>query len=83
MTTKPDRKSMLRSSIKNETQAVDQRFEPANIDKRYDAADNALVGRPLQKAARRAISARKSALSRRPSTKRSYACHSLWSTTIP
>lgn len=47
MTTKPDRKSLLRSSIKNETQAVEKRFEPANVDHRYDAADNALAGRPL------------------------------------
>jgi ParB family chromosome partitioning protein len=47
MTTKPDRKSMLRSSIRNESEAVEKRFEPANIDKRYDAADSALAGRPL------------------------------------
>ena len=47
MTSKPDRKSLLRSSIKNETQAVEKRFEPANVDKRYNAADNALAGRPL------------------------------------
>jgi ParB family chromosome partitioning protein len=46
MTIKPDRKSMLRSSIKNETQAVEKRFEPANVDQRYDAADSALEGRP-------------------------------------
>lgn len=46
MTIKPDRKSMLRSSIKNETQAVEKRFEPANVDRRYDAADSALEGRP-------------------------------------
>lgn len=47
MTTRPDRKSMLRSSIKNEAQAVEKRFEPANVDQRYDAADSALAGRPL------------------------------------
>jgi ParB family chromosome partitioning protein len=47
MTIKSDRKSMLRSSIKNETQAVEKRFEPANVEKRYDAADSALAGRPL------------------------------------
>lgn len=46
MTSKPDRKSMLRSSIKNETQAVEKRFEPATVDQRYDAADSALEGRP-------------------------------------
>lgn len=47
MSTKPDRKSLLRSSIKSETQAVEKRYEPANVDKRYDAADSALAGRPL------------------------------------
>jgi ParB family chromosome partitioning protein len=47
MNNKPDRKSLLRSSINNETQAVEKRYEPANVDKRYDAADNALAGRPL------------------------------------
>jgi ParB family chromosome partitioning protein len=47
MSGKPDRKSLLRSSIRNETQAVEKRYEPANVDKRYDAADNALIGRPL------------------------------------
>lgn len=47
MSSKPDRKSLLRSSIKNETHAVEKRYEPANVDKRYDAADNALAGRPL------------------------------------
>lgn len=47
MSGKPDRKSLLRSSIKNETHAVEKRYEPANVDKRYDAADNALAGRPL------------------------------------
>jgi ParB family chromosome partitioning protein len=47
MSNKPDRKSLLRSSIKNETQAVEKRYEPANIEKRYDAADDALAGRPL------------------------------------
>lgn len=47
MTGKPDRKALLRSSIKNETHAVEKRYEPANVDKRYDAADNALKGRPL------------------------------------
>lgn len=47
MSGKPDRKSMLRSSIKNETEAVEKRYEPANVDKRYDAADSALAGRPL------------------------------------
>ena len=47
MTTKPDRKSLLRSSIRNETQAVEKRYEPANVDQRYDAADSALAGRPL------------------------------------
>jgi ParB family chromosome partitioning protein len=38
---------LLRSSIKNETHAVEKRYEPANVDKRYDAADSALAGRPL------------------------------------
>jgi ParB family chromosome partitioning protein len=47
MSGKPDRKSLLRSSIRNETQAVEKRYEPANVDKRYDAADSALAGRPL------------------------------------
>lgn len=47
MSGKPDRKSLLRSSIRNETQAVEKRYEPANVDKRYDAADSALEGRPL------------------------------------
>lgn len=47
MSGKPDRKSLLRSSIRNETQAVEKRYEPANVDKRYDAADTALAGRPL------------------------------------
>lgn len=37
---------MLRSSIKSETQAVEKRFEPADVEKRYDAADSALEGRP-------------------------------------
>lgn len=46
MSGKPDRKSLLRSSIRNETHAVEKRFEPANVDKRYDAADTALAGRP-------------------------------------
>lgn len=46
MSGKPDRKSMLRSSIKNETQAVEKRYEPASVGKRYDAADSALAGRP-------------------------------------
>jgi ParB family chromosome partitioning protein len=47
MSGKPDRKSLLRSSIRNETAAVEKRYEPANVDKRYDAADTALAGRPL------------------------------------
>src|SRR5512133_605508 len=47
MSGKPDRKSLLRSSIRNETQAVEKRYEPANVDKRYAAADTALAGRPL------------------------------------
>lgn len=47
MSGKPDRKSLLRSSIRNEAQAVEQRYEPANVDKRYEAADSALAGRPL------------------------------------
>jgi len=47
MSGKPDRKSLLRSSIRNETHAVENRYEPANVDKRYDAADSALAGRPL------------------------------------
>lgn len=47
MSGKPDRKSLLRSSIKNEAYAVEKRYEPANVDKRYDAADSALAGRPL------------------------------------
>lgn len=47
MTGKPDRKSLLRSSIKSESQAVEKRYEPGNVDKRYDAADTALAGRPL------------------------------------
>jgi ParB family transcriptional regulator, chromosome partitioning protein len=47
MSGKLDRKSLLRSSIKNETHAVDTRYEPANLDKRYDAAETALAGRPL------------------------------------
>ena len=47
MSGKPDRKSMLRSSIRDETQAVEKRYEPANVDKRYEAADTVLAGRPL------------------------------------
>jgi ParB family chromosome partitioning protein len=47
MSGRPDRKSLLRSSIRSETEAVEKRYEPANVDKRYDAADSALVGRPL------------------------------------
>ena len=47
MSSKPDRKSLLRSSIKNETHAVEKRYEPGSVDRRYDAADNALAGRPL------------------------------------
>lgn len=47
MSGKPDRKSLLRSSIRNETQAVEKRYEPGIVDKRYDAAESALVGRPL------------------------------------
>jgi ParB family chromosome partitioning protein len=47
MSAKPDRKSLLRSSIKNETAAVEKKFEPVNVDKRYEAADGALAGRPM------------------------------------
>ena len=47
MSAKPDRKSLLRSSIKNETAAVEKRFEPVDVDKRYQAADGALAGRPM------------------------------------
>ena len=46
MTGKPDRKSLLRSSIKNETAAVEKRFDPSEIDKRYVAADGVLADRP-------------------------------------
>lgn len=47
MNGKPDRKTLLRSSIRNETQAVEKRYEPVDVHKRYDAADSALAGRPL------------------------------------
>ena len=46
MSTKTDRKSLLRSSIKTEAEAVDRRYAPADVDKRYQAAEGALEGRP-------------------------------------
>jgi ParB family chromosome partitioning protein len=47
MNAKADRKSLLRSSIKSETASVDKRFDPEALDKRYEAAEDALAGRPL------------------------------------
>ncbi|GAC1417753.1 MAG: hypothetical protein NVSMB6_19920 [Burkholderiaceae bacterium] len=47
MTTKNDRKSLLRSSIKTEADAVERRYAPADVGKRYLAAEEALAGRPL------------------------------------
>lgn len=47
MSGKPDRKMLLRSSIKNETHAVEKRYEPLSVDQRYNAADSALADRPL------------------------------------
>lgn len=47
MSTKNDRKSLLRSSIKNESESVDKRFPQSSVDMRYEAAEGALEGRPL------------------------------------
>ncbi|MBK4739089.1 ParB/RepB/Spo0J family partition protein [Noviherbaspirillum pedocola] len=47
MNAKADRKSLLRSSIKSETASVEKRFDPQELDKRYEAAEDALAGRPL------------------------------------
>ena len=46
MNSKPDRKSLLRSSIKTEVESVERRYAPADVDKRYQAAEGALAGRP-------------------------------------
>ena len=46
MSSKPDRKSLLRSSIKTEAESVECRFSTADVDKRYQAAEGALEGRP-------------------------------------
>ena len=42
-----DRKALLRSSVKNEEASVEKRLAPADIDKRFEAAEEALLGRPL------------------------------------
>src|SRR5438309_12027111 len=47
MNAKADRKSLLRSSIKSETASVEKRFDPQALDKRDEAAEDALAGRPL------------------------------------
>ena len=47
MSTKNDRKSLLRSSIKNEADSIDKRFPQSSVDMRYEAAEGALEGRPL------------------------------------
>jgi ParB family chromosome partitioning protein len=47
MNAKADRKSLLRSSIKSETASVEKRFDLQALDKRYEAAEDALAGRPL------------------------------------
>lgn len=47
MSTKNDRKSLLRSSIKNEADSIDKRFPQSTVDMRYEAAEGALEGRPL------------------------------------
>ena len=46
MSIKTDRKSLLRSSIKDEVEAVDRRYAPIDVDKRYQDAEGALEGRP-------------------------------------
>lgn len=46
MSAKPDRKALLRKSITSESHAVEQRFAPADMQKRYADAEEALVGRP-------------------------------------
>jgi ParB family chromosome partitioning protein len=47
MTTKPNRKALLRSSIQSESESVERRYAPTDVDKRYAAAEGALEGRPL------------------------------------
>lgn len=46
MSTKPDRKALLRKSITNEAIAVEQRFAPTDMQKRYADAEMALSDRP-------------------------------------
>ena len=47
MSAKPDRKALLRRSINNESVAVEQRFAPTDMQKRYADAEEALIDRPL------------------------------------
>lgn len=47
MSLKPDRKALLRKSITSESAAVEQRFSPPDMQKRYADAEDALIGRPL------------------------------------
>lgn len=46
MSSKPDRKALLRKSISSEAAAVEQRFSPSDMQKRYANAEDALIGRP-------------------------------------
>ena len=46
MSAKPDRKALLRKSIHTESVAVEQRFGPTDMQKRYADAEQALIGRP-------------------------------------